>query len=75
MIPVFTPGQERGNAKLIESNNFGFVRTGRDEAIETLHGLLKYPERLSVLRDNIKRFSKPFAARDIAKIACKNISG
>lgn len=68
-IPVFTPGQERGNAELIRRHEFGFVERNFKKITEMMRDLISNHESISKMMNDIKEYSNPHAAEDIAKFA------
>lgn len=71
IIPVFTPGQERGNAKLIMKYGLGYAGTALSEVFRYTYNLLSLPQRLTDLQNHVRRFSKPDAAKNIAEFIYK----
>jgi processive 1,2-diacylglycerol beta-glucosyltransferase len=72
LIPVFSPGQERGNAELIRKNGIGFIAPKFEEAAVILERLIKEPREFGELKSRVKKLSKPLAARTIARIVYEN---
>jgi UDP-N-acetylglucosamine:LPS N-acetylglucosamine transferase len=72
-IPVFAPGQERGNAELIKRYGFGFVENNFRKIKEILRELISKPELISEIQDRVKTYSKPNASKDIAEFVHKVI--
>jgi len=68
-IPVFTPGQERGNAELIKRYEFGFVERNFRKITEMMRDLISNHESISKITNGVKEYSNPHAAEDIAKFA------
>ncbi|MFN3966687.1 MAG: MGDG synthase family glycosyltransferase, partial [Endomicrobiia bacterium] len=66
-IPVFTPGQERGNAKFILKNGFGFVENDIEKIKEKLDSIIANPEKLFEIQTLVAKYSKPFASQKIAE--------
>jgi len=66
-IPVFTPGQERGNAKFILKNNLGFVENKIEKIKEKLDFLIDRPEKISELQNIVSKYSKPSSSQKIAE--------
>jgi len=66
-IPVFAPGQERGNSELIKRYGFGFVENNFRKIKEILRELISKPELISEIQDRVKTYSKPHAAKEIAE--------
>jgi len=66
-IPVFTPGQERGNAELIKRHGFGFVENNFRKIKERLKELISKPELISEIQNRVKKYSNPHAAKEIAE--------
>ncbi len=66
-IPVFTPGQERGNAELIKRYGLGFVENNFRKIKEILRELISKPEVISEMQNRVQRHSKPHAAKEIAE--------
>jgi processive 1,2-diacylglycerol beta-glucosyltransferase len=63
------PGQEEGNAELIEKFNLGAVVEKNKEVAEAVEfAFEKKAELWNEWRKNLKRISKPDAARDIAEL-------
>jgi len=67
LIPVFTPGQERGNAKLLLKHGFGFVERDYEKTTQILDKIIASPETIYKMQSDIKKFSKPGASDEIAK--------
>jgi len=68
-IPVFTPGQEKGNAELIKRYGLGFVESNFSKIKEIMRELASKPELISEMQNRIKKYSNPHAAKKIAKFA------
>jgi len=68
-IPVFTPGQEKGNAELIKKYGLGFVESNFSKIKEIMRELTSKPELISEMQNRIKKYSNPHAAKKIAKFA------
>ncbi len=64
------PGQEEGNAKVVEDGGAGKVLHSQLDLLETLsHMLMDNGTKLKVMQQKAKQIGKPNAARDISKIA------
>ena len=64
------PGQEEGNAKVVEDGGAGKVLHSQLDLLETLsHMLMDNGSKLKVMQQKAKQIGKPNAARDISKIA------
>ena len=64
------PGQEEGNAKIVEDNDAGRILRSQYAMLEILyHMLANDGHRMKQLQQNALRIGKPHAARDISKIA------
>lgn len=64
------PGQEEGNAKVVEDGGAGKVLHSHLDLLETLsHMLMDNGSKLKVMQQKAKQIGKPNAARDISKIA------
>lgn len=62
------PGQEEGNARLVEQGGFGVVAEGKRETVEAVRdALTKDARRWLRWRENIARVSRPDAAFRIAE--------
>lgn len=62
------PGQEEGNARLVEQGGFGVVAEGKKETVEAVRdALAKDARRWLRWRENITRVSRPDAAFRIAE--------
>ncbi|HMO65777.1 MAG TPA: glycosyltransferase [Verrucomicrobiota bacterium] len=62
------PGQEEGNARLVEQGGFGVVAEGKRETVEAVRdALAKDARRWLRWRENITRVSRPDAAFRIAE--------
>ena len=66
-IPVFTPGQERGNAELIKRYGFGFVESNFRKIKEIMRELISKPELISEIQNRVRKHSNPQAAKEIAE--------
>ncbi len=66
-IPIFTPGQERGNAKFLLNHNFGFVESKINKIKEKLDILIEKPEILYEMQSNISKHSMPSSSKKIAE--------
>lgn len=66
-IPVFTPGQERGNAELIKRYGFGFVENNFRKIKEIMRELISKPELILEIQNRVKKYSNPHAAKEIAE--------
>ncbi|OGS19927.1 MAG: hypothetical protein A3J83_04750 [Elusimicrobia bacterium RIFOXYA2_FULL_40_6] len=67
LIPVFTPGQERGNAMLLNKYGFGFVEEKYEKLTGILDNIIANPKIIYDMQAKIKHYSKPFASEDIAR--------
>ncbi|MFH0806801.1 MAG: glycosyltransferase [Elusimicrobiota bacterium] len=66
-IPVFTPGQERGNAMLLKKHGFGFVEEKYEKIAGLLDNIISNPKTVYDMQSKIQQYSKPFASQDIAR--------
>jgi len=67
LIPVFVPGQERGNVLFIKKHNLGFQTDSLEEAKKILLFLISDPLILKKYQQHLKQFNKHDAAINIAK--------
>lgn len=68
------PGQETGNAKLVETNEAGKALTSQYEMLELLcHMLINDKQLLNQMHENAKKMGKPNASFDIANIVVDQI--
>lgn len=67
IITQITPGQEEGNAELIRKHQLGFIETNPEKIVQLIVKLLNTPEKIKELQDQVKNFSLPDAAYQIAK--------
>ena len=64
------PGQEEGNAKVVEDGGAGKVLRSQLDLLETLsHMLMDNGSKLKIMQQKAKQIGKPNAARDISRIA------
>ncbi|MDI6641529.1 MAG: glycosyltransferase [Elusimicrobiota bacterium] len=56
LIPVFTPGQERGNAKLLKNYGIGFVEKKFDKIIKLLELIITDEKLQNALRERLRKF-------------------
>ena len=64
------PGQEEGNAKVVEEGGAGKVLHSQLDLLETLcHMLMDDRSKLRMMQQKANQIGKPQAARDISKIA------
>lgn len=64
------PGQEEGNAKVVEDGGAGKVLRSQLDLLETLcHMLMDDRSKLRMMQQRAKLIGKPEAARDISKMA------
>jgi processive 1,2-diacylglycerol beta-glucosyltransferase len=68
-IPVFTPGQERGNAEFIKKYRLGFVERDFDKVKEVMRELASKPELISEVQNRVQKHSNPHSAKEIAEFA------
>jgi processive 1,2-diacylglycerol beta-glucosyltransferase len=68
-IPVFTPGQERGNAEFIEKYRLGFVESNFNKVKEIMRELASKPELISEIQTRVQEHSNPHSAKEIAEFA------
>jgi processive 1,2-diacylglycerol beta-glucosyltransferase len=68
-IPVFTPGQERGNAEFIKKYRLGFVERDFDKVKEIMRELASKPELISEIQNRVQKHSNPNSAKEIAEFA------
>jgi processive 1,2-diacylglycerol beta-glucosyltransferase len=68
-IPVFTPGQERGNAEFIKKYRLGFVESDFNKVKEIIRELASKPELISKIQNRVQKHSNPHSAKEIAKFA------
>ncbi|OGS20196.1 MAG: hypothetical protein A2252_11135 [Elusimicrobia bacterium RIFOXYA2_FULL_39_19] len=71
LIPVFTPGQERGNAALLRKYGYGFVEQDFNKIIAVLKEVIANPDMIKDMQSKVKQYSKPLAAEAVAKIIAK----
>jgi processive 1,2-diacylglycerol beta-glucosyltransferase len=67
IIPVLTPGQEKGNAKIIKKYGLGFVDTSLRNVYAILCYLIVNPDKIKELQERVKHHSKPDACFRIAE--------
>jgi processive 1,2-diacylglycerol beta-glucosyltransferase len=72
-IPVFTPGQERGNARFITNHGIGFAETDIEKSKSILVDVITNTGKLKQMRDNIKKINKPNAPVDISKFVIEHL--
>lgn len=64
-------GQEKRNDKIVEHYGAGFATSSIDQVVKKVIELSKDRELLSRMTENMKRLSKPDAAKDIMRMALK----
>lgn len=69
------PGQETGNARLLQERNAAFFLHKPEDIRVILKGILDYPEVLGEKKRSIERLAKPDAAIDIARFVLQQIGG
>jgi len=65
------PGQEERNAVVLDAASAGFVARSTAEAALKVRELAEFPEVLAAYRHAARAAGRPFAARDVAEIACE----
>jgi processive 1,2-diacylglycerol beta-glucosyltransferase len=73
LFPVFIapiPGQEAENIRILKKYGLGLKATDPESVKETVLDLRNHPEKLSSLKEKIRRLKKPFAVRDICDAVC-----
>lgn len=73
LVPVFTPGQERGNVQFIRKYGLGFGETDLDKIKTILTDLISNPNKLKEMQNKIKQVNKPSAAVNVAKFVMEHI--
>lgn len=67
IIPVFVPGQEKGNAYYLKKYGLGFQEQSLEKVVEIVKDLILSPDKLLQLQNHISKYNKPDAAINIAK--------
>jgi len=75
LIPLFVPGQEQGNAYLLEKHGLGFHRPRLRDATRLLDDIISGAVSLDERRTAIARYMRRGAANRIAAIACELAHG
>ncbi|MGH7198651.1 MAG: MGDG synthase family glycosyltransferase [Candidatus Omnitrophota bacterium] len=63
------PGQETRNASCVVRHGAGLATDSAREVVEKVSEFYHSPEKLNAMRENVKRFARPGAARAIAELA------
>jgi processive 1,2-diacylglycerol beta-glucosyltransferase len=67
-VPVFVPGQERGNVYIIQKYKYGFYETKTEKIFDILDKIISKEINLKEYQDNIVQNLNTHAALNIAKI-------
>jgi processive 1,2-diacylglycerol beta-glucosyltransferase len=71
LIPVFIsviPGQEAGNVRVLQDAGIGLLPKDSNEAVKTVLRLKDKPADFSYMKDNIRRFRKTSALKELMDV-------
>ena len=68
LVPVFVPGQERGNIQFLQKHNCGYYTPTLSGAKKQLYQILQQPEQLSAISRNIKNVFIRDGAKNIVQL-------
>lgn len=71
-IPVFVPGQERGNVYVVQKYKYGFYETDINKIKILLDKIISREIDLSLYKENIKKYFNKGSAVKIAKFVLEN---
>jgi processive 1,2-diacylglycerol beta-glucosyltransferase len=69
--PFMIPGQEEGNARLLEQVGAGMIASDLPDLITKTALLLERPERLAAMRERSLQAASPHAAENIVRLLCE----
>ncbi len=72
-IPVFVPGQEKGNVYIIQKYQFGFYEIGKEKIFNILDRIISKEINLNFYKENIEKYTNKNAAINIAKLILQKI--
>lgn len=78
LVPVFIswiPGQEEKNMEILKKYGIGIVPKNAGEIRDIVLDLKGHPERLSAMKDNIRKVRRPDAIREICNAVCQGGAG
>lgn len=68
IITSWAPGQEEGNSKYVESKQLGYVIKKHCQIISILSDLMECPQKLKILRENIRKENINSGTEEIASL-------
>ncbi|MCX7956893.1 MAG: hypothetical protein N2643_03235, partial [Endomicrobia bacterium] len=73
-IPLFVPGQERGNAYVVKKYKMGFHEENLENILDILNKIINNEINLSLYKLNIEKYIKDNPAKIIANLVNKILS-
>jgi processive 1,2-diacylglycerol beta-glucosyltransferase len=75
LIPVFIsaiPGQETENVRALRQYNVGLSPKSIKEIEKIVLDFKNHPDKLMIMKENIKKISKPFCLKEICDVICQS---
>ena len=73
IVPYYIPGQEKENLDFLSNCGAGLRTSDKFSLTVLLKVLIDHPERIALLKNNIRAIKKQNTAEDIADLVCKII--